>query len=368
MKAQISSVDLHYLVEEMQSLVGGRIDKIYHPKKEEVLFQFYVSSKGKFLLRIISGKIMFLSVHKGSYAEPSGFCMFLRKYLGSSRIRSISQAGSERVVVLGFDGKDSKHRLYIELFGQGNIVLTDEKDIIINALQQKKWADREVRKGVEYSYPKREHDFFTISKADFFSVLRSNEELVLLLAKEIGLGGKYAEEVCLLAGVEKSKKKLTDDEKLAVFNALRKILKKPIKAQIVFRDKKIKEIYPFVLSELDGAQTKDYESFNAAYDFYYKEEFAAKDEFVSKHQKMIDKTAAIVAAQQKQIEKLEKKAADNNQKGELLYEHYSLIVNILGELNRARETLSFDEIKKKLRGHKTIKEVDGKNKKIVVDL
>ena len=67
MKSQISSVDLHYLIEEMQFLVGGRIDKIYHPKKEELLFQFHVTSKGKQILRILSGKFMFLSEYKGNY-------------------------------------------------------------------------------------------------------------------------------------------------------------------------------------------------------------------------------------------------------------------------------------------------------------
>ena len=83
---------------------------------------------------------------------------------------------------------------------------------------------------------------------------------------------------------------------------------------------------------------------------------------------MIDKTKNVIDQQQKQIDDLEKKAAENNKKGELIYENYQMIESILKEINKAREKYSFDEIKEKLKGHKVVKDVDGKNKRIVIEL
>ena len=206
MKSQISSIDLHYLIEEFQILKDARIDKIYHPRKEELLLQFHVIGKGKTLLRIISGKFLFLSENKESYGQPSGFCMFLRKYLGSARLREITQIGSERVALLKFTTKERNYHLYIELFGKGNILLCDENNIIINALEQKIWADRLIKKGEEYSYPKKEYDLFRINKQEFKSLLDSDKELVYKLAKGLGLGGTYSEELCILANIDKKKK------------------------------------------------------------------------------------------------------------------------------------------------------------------
>ena len=208
MKSQISSVDLHYLIKEMQFLIDGKIDKIYHPKKEELLIQFHVTNKGKKLLRIISGKFIFLSEHKEKYDAPSGFCMFLRKHLDNARLREISQISSERIAKLIFEKKETKLNIYIELFGKGNIIVTDKNNIIINALQQQKWADREIKKGVEYKYPKKDYNFFEITEKEFKSLLNSEKELVYKLAKGIGLGGTYAEAVCKLSDIDKNKKNL----------------------------------------------------------------------------------------------------------------------------------------------------------------
>jgi predicted ribosome quality control (RQC) complex YloA/Tae2 family protein len=366
MKSQISSIDLHYLISEMQFLVDARIDKIYHPSKEELILQLHVTSKGKQLLRIISGKFMFLTEHKEDYEQPSGFCMFLRKHLGSARLRGIEQVGSERIAMLRFSTKDAEYRMYIELFGKGNIVIADSSDVIINALSQQKWADRVVMKGEKYNYPRKEFDLFKIKKAEFKKVLGSSKELVMKLAKDIGLGGLYAEEICKLAIVDKEKKKLSVAEADNVFSAFDNLRKAKIKASVLFKNGKIKEIVPLKMSlELDA---KEFPSFNSAFDYFYKEEFSAKGEFKSRHQQAIDKTKSIIEQQRKQMDSLLAKAEESNKKGELIYEKYQLVDEVLKEINKAREKYSFDEIKKKLKGHRVVKQVDGKEKKVTIDI
>lgn len=367
MKSQISSVDLHYLVKEMQFLAGGKIDKIYHPKKEELLLQFHITGKGKAILRIISGKFIFLSDYKESYEQPSGFCMFLRKHLNNARLREISQAGSERIIRLVFETKERKLILYIELFGKGNIVLTDEKNIIINALEQKKWSDREIKKGLEYKFPQKEFDIFKIKNNELKQILDSDKKLIYKLAKDLGLGGTYSEEICANIKTEKSKEKLSQEDIKKISGELKRITYGKIKPKIIYENDKIKDIIPFDLKIYDRFKKKEFSSFNAAFDHFFREEYG-KDEFISKHQNIIDKTKKIIEQQLKQVKELERKAKENNRKGELIYENYKLVEEILKEINKAREKYSFEEIKKKLKGHKVIKEVDGKNKIIRIEV
>ena len=359
---KFSSIDLHYLIEEMKFLVGGRVDKVYHPRKEELLIQFHVPSKGKQMLRIIPGKYAFLTEFKGRYDTPGGFCMFLRKNLENRRLRGIRQEGSERILVLEFDD----NYLYVELFGKGNVVITDKSNKILNALFQQKWKDRIIKKDEEYRFPKKGFDLFKIGKEEFISLLKSDNELVMKLAKDIGLGGVYSEEICLISKVDKKKKRLEDNEIMEIWKAFKSIREGKIEAYAVYKDEIIKQVIPRDLKVYEGMRKEKIKSISSGYDIFFKEEF--KEEFVSKHQSNIDKALKIIKQQEKGIKEMEDKAEEDNRKGEIIYEKYQLIDEILKEVNKAREKYSFKEIKEKLKGHKVVKDVDEKDKKIVVEI
>lgn len=56
---------------------------------------------------------------------PSGFTMKFRKFLRAKRLEKIRQVGMERVVVLTFGSENFTNHLILELYSQGNIILTD---------------------------------------------------------------------------------------------------------------------------------------------------------------------------------------------------------------------------------------------------
>src|SRR3989339_8377 len=160
MKTQLSSIDLHYLINELQVLVDGRIDKIYHPEKKVLVLRFHIPNIGKKTIKILVGKLIYLTEEQREYQEPTGFCMFLRKHIDNSRLRSIEQKESERIIEFLFEKKEVKEKLIIELFGGGNVIVCDDKDVIISYLEQHKFKDREIRKDVAYTYPKTEINIF----------------------------------------------------------------------------------------------------------------------------------------------------------------------------------------------------------------
>ncbi len=67
---------------------------------------------------------------------PSQFAMKLRKHLRNLRLESIRQLGNlERVVDFRFGSGEFSHHLILELYGLGNIILTNDKYVILALLR-----------------------------------------------------------------------------------------------------------------------------------------------------------------------------------------------------------------------------------------
>jgi predicted ribosome quality control (RQC) complex YloA/Tae2 family protein len=351
MKTNLASIEIHYLVNELQFLIGSRVDNIYHPKKDEIILQLHTSGKGKQILRIISGKLFYLASVKEPASEPSGFCMFLRKHMGNSRLKGIKQIGSERIVEFDFGDK----KLMVELFGKGNILLC-ENGIILSALVYHKWKDREIRAKLEYSYPKMEYNLFDLSLKDISDIFdKSEKALVKCLATEVGFGGVYSEEVCLRADIDKNTKarELEQKEVKVIFQWVNKLVGAKKKPAIIY-DKGVKDIVPFALEIYKTLEKREFLTYNEAFDYYFLNE-------VKKEKPLTQKEKQI-------IEALAKKEVEQRKKGELIYENYQMVNDIINEIRKALKKHDWEEIERRLKGHKVVKVVNSKDKTVEVEI
>jgi len=374
MKKNLAALELSYVVKELDALIDAKLDKIYHPDKKTLLLQFHITGKGKKILRIsVPDYIYFTDYKEKSPENPSGFCMVLRKNLEQSRLRAVKQLGSERIIELLFEKKE-KHKLFIELFSPGNIVLCKEDGTIISALETKKWKNRTIRGGIEYVFPKREINFFDLKKAELKKLLKNTEKdsIVTCLAIDLGFGGVYAEEVCLLAKIDKktSPKKINEDSLINLVKAIKSLCSRKINSCSVYDKKELVDIVPFELEFYKDFEKKDFNSYNEALDNYFtgqvKEEKVDESELA--HKRQIGKLNKIIDEQQKQIERMQTSIKVNNQRAELLYTNYKLIESIITELKKAREKYSWQEIKEKLKGHKIIKDINDKENKVILEI
>ena len=330
--------------------------------------QFYVPSKGKKILRILPGKIIYLTESKQEQNQPSSFCIFLRKYLANARVREIKQIGFERIISFLLETKDAKYQLIIELFDKGNIILADDKNKIINCLEQQRWKEREIKKDVIYRYSQKKYDFLELKLKDLKDIFKnSKSNLVKTLATELGLGGVYSEEVCSLAELDKEKtaNRLTDEEIKTLFDNLSSLKNKKIDSYIAYVGREISNILPFSLKSHDE-KIKKIKTFNSALELYFTEEAISPEEIAKK--KAIEKQKKVIEKQEQRIQELKKEVEENKKKAEIIYENYALIEGILNEINKAKKKYSWQEIKDKLEGHKTIKEVNAKDKKIIIEI
>ena len=61
--------------------------------------------------------------------------MRFRKFLRSKRVESVRQVGVERVVVISFGSETFANHLILELYSQGNIILTDHNYRIVQCIR-----------------------------------------------------------------------------------------------------------------------------------------------------------------------------------------------------------------------------------------
>ncbi len=371
MKKQLSSLDLHFLVKELEQLKDSRIDKIYQPEKDVIILSLYKTSAGKKILKINIGQSLFLIEEKENFEETLGFGMFLRKHLDGYSLADIGQLKPERILKFTFKAKDDKKYLYMELFGKVIAILCNEHDVIMNALEHHDFRERSVKPKLKYVYPMMNYNLFDLKENDLINLFKNSkkETIVISLATELGLGGLYSEEACLLSGIDKniSPKNIDEKQIQLILNSINKIINHKIDAKLVFENENVIDFIPFDFQFYSDKrhEKRNFDTFNEAIQYFYSQFKEIKE---TEYDKKLKSLQRIIEQQQQAIEELKKEEKESREKGEAIYHNYQLIKEILEELNKASKKYSWKEIKEKLKEHKIIKEVNEKERKVVVEI
>jgi len=372
MKTLLTSLEISYIVKELQFLIDSKIDNIYQPDKKELILKLYVSNKGKKILRISAGNMLYLTETKQEYGEPTNFCLFLRKHLNNARLRKVNQLMPERILEFIFEKKEGKEKLIIEMFAKGNIILTDDKGDILSAVEYHKFRDRTIRAHIEYKHPKLKYNFFNLESNDLINLFKESEKdsIVTCLAVDIGLGGVYSEEVCLLSNIDKRKKPfdLKEEEIKRLLESIKKLINKKIKPVAYYKNGDIKDIVPFELKIYETLNKKEFKTYNEALDFYFSREKTKESKELEKYKRELNRIKEIVKKQETRLNELGKTEKEYRKKAEIIYNNYQLINEILTKIRKAIEKSGWKEVKEKLKGHKIIKEINAKEKKIIVEI
>jgi predicted ribosome quality control (RQC) complex YloA/Tae2 family protein len=348
MKQGMSSFDIAAMVAELQSLVGGRIDKSYQIDRNELLIRIRIPEKGRSDLVIANGKWLYLtSRSKQTPKTPTSFAMLLRKYLNNGTITKIEQHGFDRIVIMHIQ-KAQSFQLIAELFGEGNVVLITEGKII-QPLIPKSWKQREVRAHREYEFPPSKQDLRTIDYYTFLEILsESKKDLVRTLALDINLGGIYSEEVCLLSGLSKNVKPsdLSNENKELIYNNIQTLLSQLKKTKggiMVSENSSPIDIMPFPLKIQKDHNYEKFATLSESIDKYLESQ-AAKEPMDPEFESLKAKIQRQKDQQLKAITNLEKKAQEAKERAELIYANYNECNEILMALRSGHEKKNLDEV------------------------
>ena len=147
---------------------GGRLQKSYQPRNEEIILHIYNKVNYRLLLNCNAQDYRaHITTHSGpNPAQAPLFCMLLRKHLDGGRIVSIEQPGLERCLHITFSSYDelgnlTEKKLICELMGKhSNIILTHaESGNIIDAVKRIPFGVSRVRQilpGFTYVAPPSE--------------------------------------------------------------------------------------------------------------------------------------------------------------------------------------------------------------------
>lgn len=161
------------VISELQPLlIGGKINKIFQPTKNEITLSIY--NKENYTL-LLSANPDYCRLHLTTHTKPNpqnapNFCMLLRKYLIGAKIIDISTYDLERTVQIKFECYNELNdlvirKLFIQIMSrQSNIILTNENNIIIDSL-----------KHFENALPSHPFEFAKISKKSFLELQSAND-------------------------------------------------------------------------------------------------------------------------------------------------------------------------------------------------
>jgi predicted ribosome quality control (RQC) complex YloA/Tae2 family protein len=342
----LCALDLYYLVKEMHSLDNARLDKVYQ-NENTFIFVFYATGQGKKFLHIQLPSYIFLAEEKDMVPEESGFCGILRKYCTGKKLQGFTQYGFERILVMDFGAS----KIIVELFDKGNIILTKQDGSIMAAHLQKKFRFRTIRGGIPYVFPENRQNVHGMP-FEQFKVLMNNDEIVKLLARQASLGGKYAEEVCMLAHIEKHKQLLTHEELQHIYEIVQSLFDKPIQPSMYETT-----FAPFAITS--QKPTKPFETFNQLIAFLSQQE---KPVFINPQ---IAKIQNILDKQKSSLEELDKEQQTYTLIGNKIYEHYAQLSKLLDYASEQRK--KNPEALKKLLQEKNIL-FDERTAKITLEL
>jgi predicted ribosome quality control (RQC) complex YloA/Tae2 family protein len=385
-KRELTSVDLAALVGELGAYEGAKVDKAYLYGDDLVRLKMRDFDRGRVELLLEVGEIK--RAHTvapervpDAPGRPPQFAMMLRNRLSGADFVGVEQFEFDRILEFVFEREDGTTRIIVELFGQGNVAVTDGEYEVIDSLETVRLKSRTVVPGSRYEFPDSRTNPLSVSREAFDREMEeSDTDVVRTLATQLNMGGLYAEEICTRAGVEKALDidEATEDDYRRVYEAIERLAldvrngnfdprlyRAPAEDGENDEDDEtestepdegpVVDATPFPLEEHEaaGLTAEAADSFLGALDDYFFELELEDDEPDPTEQRPdfgaeIAKHERIIEQQQGAIEGFEQQAEAQRENAELLYARYGLVDDILSTIQNAREQdRPWDEIEER---------------------
>lgn len=169
-------------------LLGGKIQKITQPSKNDVILNIYSMGQSYKLLISANNNEARINLTNKKYENPEvppNFTFVLRKHINQAKIVDIEQKGLDRVVIFSISsidemGFNKSKKLIVEIMGKhSNIVLTDDDFNIIDSIKRINQSMSSVRQILpNLGYEFIDDGKYDISADDFsFDILKLDQKL-----------------------------------------------------------------------------------------------------------------------------------------------------------------------------------------------
>ena len=352
-KKEFTNFDVSAVVHELKDLVANsRVNNVYQLNEKTLLLKLHKTDMPPLRLTLEAGRRLHLTAYVLEKPHtPPAFCMALRKYLRNAWLRNVEQHEFERIAMFSFDTNEGKLLLILELFGEGNIILASEKGEILQALIYKRMRDRNIVRGETYQFPPTSgKNPLKVTQEELAKTLTGagEVEVVRALARSLGVGGVYAEEILLRAEVEKTRTStsLTEVESSVIYDSLQSLIVEITSRKtepIIVLDESggFVDAVPFKLKRYEDLKLQAYPSFNEALDEFYLRVTAAEKVIeatigADELQREANRLKRVVAEQEQALSEAENRAESEKQIGITIYAHSIEIQDLLDKFNNAK--------------------------------
>ena len=316
----LDALCLTAVAEELRrAVVGGKIDKIYQPTRDEIVL--FLRGQGENLKLLLSAnpghpRAHLTTLNRENPDKPPMFCMLLRKYLLGGRILELNQPPLERILDFKLETIDElgdrvERRLVLEAMGRSaNLILLDGEGRILDCIRRidgdLSKGQRQVLPGLFYRppAPPAKQNPFLLDEAELAAALDNpmgKEPEKLLMDAFTGLSPLIARELVFRAGGEEGLVRELD-------KLQKTVNEKDFAPYLLMREGKAAD-FSFLPILQYGPETESIrqESFSALLDRFYERREAAErvkqrgQDLVKAVTNARDRTARKLANQEKEL-------------------------------------------------------------------
>ncbi|MEM2177612.1 MAG: ribosome rescue protein RqcH [Candidatus Methanomethylicaceae archaeon] len=342
------------------------MENIYNLDDWAYIFRFHTLS-GNINLIFELGKRVNITNYKYPIPQkPSQHTMIMRSHLLNSILVSIDQINLDRIICFTLKS-DRLLKLYLEVFGEGNIIITDDSGKIIYALYQKKMRDRSIIPGLLYSPPPiRGKNIFD----NFDEIKLEKIETIKFIVRKVNLPPEFIEEVLFRCSID-PKSEISEENFRKFLNSARLLIQEinnqSLKPNIVVKDGENISVQPIEFMSLPYERIY-FESFNIAVDEYFSRLTLRK--IIEKEKQPLEEKIKnleeIIIKQKEYAKELENKINENRRIGEIILNNLTKIQDLINYIIKMRKSnIDWDTIIKN--SPIRIVNVDGKIIKIILE-
>jgi predicted ribosome quality control (RQC) complex YloA/Tae2 family protein len=280
-----------------EKIINSKIDKIYQPEKDELVFNLRGFGENfKLLLSASSNnpRIHFFHDQKTNPQVPPMFCMLLRKHIAGGRIVDIRQEHFERIIYIDIQttnelGDQVIRRLIVEIMGKhSNLILVNNESGKIMDSIKRITPDmsrlRQILPGMTYELPPAQDkiSLLELSQENFNDILKNSNASSLvykfLYQNILGLSPVLAKELCKTAYISENlmigelDSKLKNSLFISLIRLQNIINSNYFKPSIAYDDstEKVLEFSCIELSQFRDSKNISYDSMSDVIEIFYK--------------------------------------------------------------------------------------------------
>lgn len=290
----LDGIFIHSILKELkEKILGGKVEKINQPEKDEIVLT--IKNKRENYKLLLSASPVYPKIHlatrnKQNPLQPPMFCMVLRKHLSPSKLVDIRQLDTDRIIFLDFETSDelgfnSIYTLIIEIMGRhSNITLVRKRDnLIMDSIKHITPEINTIRSlfpGIKYIFPPTSNKLSprSFTREDFKKFLSSTPVKIdknFFSKVFTGVSTTFSKEIFYKLNNENHS--LENNNLDFIYDFCKTIFQEVLNDNFYFasyiEDEKVKDFYCYKLTYLNRCKEKCYTSpSQLVEEFYYEKD------------------------------------------------------------------------------------------------